>query len=103
MNYRNFDRHQNMSQQTLAQISKVIRELMLQDAPTSLINKTYGLYDGYHYDGLEQELKGFFKWKGYEIAIRIADIFAKVNRYPELTYGDEAPEEVRRMMASINL
>lgn len=91
-----------MSEQTLDQISKLIRELMLEDAPRNLINKTYGLYDGYLYDGLQQQLDAFFSTRNHEMVYYVAEIFDKVNQYPPLTYGDESPEEVHRMMAAIN-
>lgn len=91
MNYKLFDRHANMSEQTMDQISRMIEELMIADAPSNLINQTYGLYDGYLYDGLHECLENFFQPRNYEMVVYAAEIFANVNNYPP--YGEESTEE----------
>lgn len=103
MNYKTFDRHANMTEQTLDQISSLIREMMLEDAPGTLINQTYGLYDGYYYNLLGERVIAFFKPINPKACDLARQIFRQVVEYNFYSpYGDESPEEIARMMAQVN-
>lgn len=91
-----------MSATTLKQVSNVIKALCEFDAPDGMINETYGLYDGYLYNGLQNRLDAFFAKIGYhDMRVVVAGVFTQVNKYPLLTYGDESPEEINRMIVSV--
>ena len=51
MSYIKFDRHANMSVETLREIGNIINEVFV-DCTFNLTNMLYGLYDGYLYDDL---------------------------------------------------
>ena len=51
MSFIRFDRHANMSVETLREIGNIINEVFV-DCTFNLTNMLYGLYDGYLYDDL---------------------------------------------------
>ena len=51
MSYIRFDRHANMTAETLREIGNIINEVFV-DCTFNLTNMLYGLYDGYLYDDL---------------------------------------------------
>ena len=92
-----------MKETTVMQISYLIREMMLEDAPGTLINQTYGLYDGYYYNGIEEKILAFFKPKHLKAYITARKVFWDIAEYKfNAPYGDESPEEIARMMAQVN-
>lgn len=56
MSYIKFDRHANMSVETLREIGNIINEVFV-DCSFNLTNMLYGLYDGYLYDDLLVEAR----------------------------------------------
>ena len=56
MSYIRFDRHANMSVETLREIGNIINEVFV-DCTFNLTNMLYGLYDGYLYDDLLVEAR----------------------------------------------
>lgn len=92
-----------MTAKTLDQVMYLTRELMLEDAPGTMINQTYGLFDGYYYNGLAERMIAFLEPtnpKACEIARQVFRLVVEYNFYSP--YGDESPEEVARMMAQVN-
>jgi hypothetical protein len=104
MNYRTFDRHANMTAETLSRVNYLISEMMLDNAPKEMINQMYGLFDGYYYNELSTRVLSFYKTispRNYVVALKV---FYDVLAYDcYLPYGDESPEEVARMTAEVNL
>lgn len=56
MSFIRFDRHANMSVETLREIGNIINEVFV-DCTFDLTNMLYGLYDGYLYDDLLVEAR----------------------------------------------
>ena len=56
MSFIRFDRHANMSVETLREIGDIINEVFV-DCTFDLTNMLYGLYDGYLYDDLLVEAR----------------------------------------------
>lgn len=54
MNYTNFNRHENMSSETVSEVLNITTNLMFfkGDAACDLQNYLYGLLDGYLYEGI---------------------------------------------------
>jgi len=81
MSYTNFDRHENMSKETLEEIMDLTmyRSEERGRVPFSLKNKLYGLFDGYLYDDLLTEADEF---GDEELVERIEKIVVEVSSYP---------------------
>ena len=52
MNYKRFDRHENMSSDTVSEILNITSDLMFFEDSHELTNCVYGLFDGYLYDSV---------------------------------------------------
>lgn len=57
MSYIKFDRHANMSNETLGEIMDILKEVDFNTG-FDLMNMLYGLYDGYLYDDLLEVASG---------------------------------------------
>jgi len=57
MSYTKFDRHANMSVETLREIGDIIGEVNFNTG-FDLMNMLYGLYDGFLYDDLLEVARG---------------------------------------------
>ena len=92
LGYTNFNRHENMSGETLREIGSLID--MVQFGPTgddgvdrrsedgfNLINELYGLYDGYLYDDLLVLGK---KLLNSELFDRLESVVKIVEKYPKI-------------------
>lgn len=77
MSYIKFDRHANMSVETLREIGDIINEV---DWNTSfdLMNMLYGLYDGYLYDDLLIEARKVFDNTIYN---RVQNVVSVIKNY----------------------
>jgi hypothetical protein len=80
MSYTKFDRHANMSKDTLREVGNIINEVFV-DGSFNLTNMLYGLYDGYFYDELlsvaREELD-------YPLYIRVKKVVSIVKKYPKI-------------------
>jgi hypothetical protein len=80
MSYTKFNRHENMSMETLSEIGDIIGEVRW-DSSFDLSNMLFGLYDGYMYDDLlplaEKELES-------NLYNRIKNVINIVSNYPKL-------------------
>lgn len=80
MSYTKFNRHQNMSVETLSEIGDIIGEVRW-DSSFDLSNMLFGLYDGYLYEELlplaEKELDS-------ELYNRIHSVLGVISNYPKL-------------------
>jgi len=90
--YTRFDRHANMSGETLSEIGSIIRDVDFTEF--ELTNQLYGLYDGYLYDELLVNSQDLPK----QLFRRIIKVWAIVSKYPKLSYtyakmDDEADVE----------
>lgn len=77
MSFIRFDRHANMSVETLREIGDIINEV---DWNTSfdLMNMLYGLYDGYLYDDLLIEARKVFDNTIYN---RVENVVSVIKNY----------------------
>lgn len=85
MTYANFDRHENMNDETRFEILSLIKEVSyseeIEDETSfNIQNKLYGLFDGYLYADLQIEALKL----PTELASKIIRIFDICNRYPKL-------------------
>jgi|LakMenEpi03Aug12_release.lakeMendotaPanAssembly.Ray.scaffolds.fasta_scaffold11162_13 hypothetical protein len=85
MTYTNFDRHENMNDETRFQILSLIKEVSYSEeiedkASFNIQNKLYGLFDGYLYADLQIEALKL----PTDLASKIIRIFDICNRYPKL-------------------
>jgi hypothetical protein len=85
MTYTNFDRHENMNDETRFEILSLIKEVSyseeIEDETSfNIQNKLYGLFDGYLYTDLQIEALKL----PTELASKIIRIFDICNRYPKL-------------------
>jgi hypothetical protein len=78
--YTRFDRHANMSVETLSEIGSILREVDFTQF--ELTNQLYGLYDGYLYDELLVNAQDLPK----QLYRRIIRVWAVVSKYPKLQY-----------------
>ena len=80
MSYTKFNRHENMSMETLSEIGDIIGEVRW-DSSFDLSNMLFGLYDGYMYDELlpiaEKELDS-------NLSERIKSVLNVISNYPKL-------------------
>lgn len=80
MSYIRFDRHANMSKDTLREVGNIYNEVFI-DASFNLTNMLCGLYDGYLYDELlsvaREELD-------YPLYIRVKKLVSIVKKYPKI-------------------
>jgi len=59
MSYKNFNRHEIFTTEDLKNVREAINNLQFEKGYSmmdSLVNSLYGLYDGYLYDGIDEEL-----------------------------------------------
>ena len=59
MSYKNFNRHEIFTAEDLTNVREAINNLQFEKGHSmmdSLVNSLYGLYDGYLYDGIDEEL-----------------------------------------------
>ena len=59
MSYKNFNRHEIFTTEDLNNVREAINNLQFEKGYSmmdSLVNSLYGLYDGYLYDGIDEEL-----------------------------------------------
>jgi hypothetical protein len=85
MSYTNFNRHENMNDETRFEILTLIKEVSYSDeiedgVSYNIQNMLYGLFDGYLYE----ELQVLALELPTEIASKITRIFDICNRYPKL-------------------
>jgi hypothetical protein len=85
MNYTNFDRHENMNDETRFEILSLVKEVSyseeIEDGLSfNIQNKLYGLFDGYLY----ADLQILALQLPTELASKITRIFDICNRYPKL-------------------
>ena len=80
MTYTNFDRHTNMSGETLSEIGSIIRETHFEGG-FNLVNMLYGLYDGYLYEELLPLAKTKLETSLYQ---RIENVVNIVSKYPKI-------------------
>ena len=92
--YTLFNRHANMSKETLYEIGDIISEVRWGGS-FDLTNQLFGLYDGYLYDELlinAQDLpKPLFR--------RIIKVWAVVSKYPIIEYVAGIDEEIEEEAA----
>ena len=79
--YTRFDRHANMSGDTLTEIGDILNEVRW-DGDFNLTNQLYGLYDGYLYDELLINAQDLPK----PLYRRIIKVWVEVSKYPKLQY-----------------
>jgi hypothetical protein len=85
MSYTNFNRHENMNDETRFEILALIKEVSYSDeiedgVSFNIENMLYGLFDGYLYE----ELQTLALELPTQIASKITRIFDICNRYPKL-------------------
>jgi hypothetical protein len=85
MSYTNFNRHENMNDETRFEILALIKEVSYSDeiedgVSFNIENMLYGLFDGYLYE----ELQMLALELPTQIASKITRIFDICNRYPKL-------------------
>ena len=81
MNYIRFDRHANMSMETLDEVHSLINASMLGKADFSLLNMMFGLFDGYLYDGLLIDGKKQLTQAVYN---RLEAVVNEIKNYPDI-------------------
>ena len=84
MNYILFDRHANMSEQTLFEIGMIINEIEInydRNETFELVNMLYGLYDGYLYEDLLPIASGFLTNEEF---VHLAEVLTVVQTYPQI-------------------
>ncbi len=81
MGYTNFNRHANMSVETLREIGNIIDEVNFNTG-FDLMNMLYGLYDGFLYDDLLEVARGAKIKKA--LYNRIENVVSVVSKYPKL-------------------
>ncbi len=81
MSYTNFNRHANMSVETLREIGNIIDEVNFNTG-FDLMNMLYGLYDGFLYDDLLEVARGAKIKKA--LYNRIENVVSVVSKYPKL-------------------
>lgn len=85
MSYSNFNRHENMNEDTRFEILSLLKEVRyadLEDTDISfnLENMMYGLFDGYLYE----EIQMYALKLDTELCSRILKVYDICNRYPKL-------------------
>ena len=83
MDYLLFDRYTNMSSETLFEIGKIISDIEINyDRSESfpLVNRLYGLYDGYFYVDLLPVANGYLTDNEF---LRLSEIVNVVEKYPK--------------------
>jgi len=86
MSYSLFNRHTNMSFDTLKQIGSFISHIEINydwNNTFHLLNMLYGLYDGYFYDELVPTASGFLTNEEF---VRLAEIVNVVEEYPKFLH-----------------
>lgn len=85
MNY--FNRHENMSIETLQKIGKVINEVQFKQKKSfTFVNYLYGLYDGFNYTNAIKENALYSKVmesdpQTFQVLNEVLD---EINQYPQL-------------------
>ena len=80
MSYIRFDRHANMSRETLREIGNIINEAFIE-ASFNLTNMLYGLYDGYLYDDLLSVARKELSNTEYA---RVKKVVSVIKKYPKI-------------------
>ena len=80
MSYIKFDRHANMSQETLREILDIIGEVDFNTG-FDLMNMLYGLFDGYLYDDL---LPLVTKHPDQLLYNRVKKVVLTIKKYPKI-------------------
>lgn len=83
MDYLLFDRHANMSKETLFEIGKIISDIEInydRNESFPLVNRLYGLYDGYFYVDLIPVAWGYLSNDEF---LRLSEIVNVVEKYPK--------------------
>lgn len=93
-NFRNFDRHANMSMDSVSKLTDLISDLIFTDRDRSLDNKLYGLFDGYLYLDVPELISDINPHSNTEKAKFIDDInvfksellsiYRECENYPEI-------------------
>ena len=80
MSYIRFDRHANMSVETLREVGNIYNEVFI-DASFNLTNMLCGLYDGYLYDELLLVAR---KELDSTLYIRVKKLVSIIKKYPKI-------------------
>ena len=80
MSFIRFDRHANMSVETLREIGNIINEVFV-DCTFDLTNMLYGLYDGFLYDDLLTEAR---KELDNSLYNRVENVVSVIKNYSTL-------------------
>ena len=83
MDYLLFDRHANMSSETLFEIGKIISDIEInydRNKSFTLVNMLYGLYDGYFYVDL---LTFANEYLTNDEFLRLSEVVNVVEKYPK--------------------
>jgi hypothetical protein len=83
MDYILFDRHANMSSETLQQIGSLINKIEIdydRNESFYLINMLYGLYDGYYYIDLPQLATNLLRNQHLE---QVTNVLKHIDNYPK--------------------
>lgn len=80
MSYTNFNRHANMSGDTLNEIMNILTEVRFNSG-FDIVNMIYGLFDGYLYDELLTRAKEEFDGNTYNRLEKVVNI---ISNYPKI-------------------
>lgn len=84
--YTNFDRHENMSEETRFEILSIIKDMRFDDrldgndSVFHLENMLYGLFDGYLYENIQL----YALELPTKLCTRVMKIYDTCNRYPKI-------------------
>ena len=81
MSYTRFNRHENMTAETLREIGNILMEEGRWEASFDVVNMIYGLYDGYLYEDLLPMAK---KELSEGIFNRLKNVVNIVKNYPKI-------------------
>ena len=81
MSYVRFNRHENMSMETLREIGDILMEEGRWEASFDVVNMIYGLYDGYLYDDLLSTAKGELSEGIFNRLKKVVNI---IKKYPKI-------------------
>lgn len=80
-----FDRHSEMSPETLREILDLIREFNYSELDRfDLVNALYGLFDGYFYEKLLKQHQKVISKIDNSLAEKLKAVIETVETYPEL-------------------
>jgi hypothetical protein len=83
MSHTNFNRHENMNEDTRSEILSLIKDVRSSDSKnlSQLENMLYGMFDGYLYEDVQL----YALELSTELASRTLRVYDVCNRYPKLT------------------